>query len=399
MSKAAFDAWWQHAQDRLHAHALFEALAEHLGQGDWRSWPAAFAHPQSQGTLDFHRDHPDRVSLHAFIQWLAASQWQAVGDRAHRAGAPIGPIADLAVGADPAGADGWSCQALLAVDFELGAPPDPLGPDGQAWGLPPWRPDALEAQGFAPFAAMLASTMTGAGGLRIDHVMALERLFWVPRGGKAAAGSYVAYPLDDMLHVVAAHSAKHPCLVIGEDLGTVRDGLRERLACAGVLSCKVAWFERGPDGWLAEPQTLPKLSMACASTHDLPTIDGWAAGRDIDERERRGEFDADRAERERQARQHELRGVLATLDRCGLHGADLTERIHKWLATSSAGLAIVQLEDVTGLVRQPNLPGMPDVWPNWRQRLPVALDDLQTLDRWQALQTLFSGRSASGRTS
>ena len=236
--------------------------------------------------------------------------------------------------------------------------------------------------------------MNGAGGLRIDHVMALERLFWVPRGQKAAAGAYVSYPLDTLLHLVSAHSNKHQCLVIGEDLGTVRDGLRERLAGAGVLSCKVAWFEQGPDGWLADPASLPKLSMACASTHDLPTIDGWAEGRDIDERQQRGEFDAGRAQRERDARHLALRGVLATLDRCGLQGADLTERVHRWLAASSAGLAIVQLEDVTGLVRQPNLPGMPDVWPNWRQRFPAAIESLGKLERWQALAGIFAARSA-----
>jgi glycogen operon protein len=393
-SLQAYQAWWTQARERLHTHALFEALAEHLAQPDWRTWPADYARPDRAGSRAFEQTHAQQIGLHAFIQWLAALQWQSVGDRARRAGAPIGPIADLAVGADPGGADAWGCQALLAADYELGAPPDPLGPDGQAWGLPPWKPDALAAQGHAPFAALLASTMNGAGGLRIDHVMALERLFWVPRGQKAAAGAYVSYPLDTLLHLVSAHSNKHQCLVIGEDLGTVRDGLRERLAGAGVLSCKVAWFERGPDGWLADPASLPKLSMACASTHDLPTIDGWAEGRDIDERAQRGEFDADRAERERQARQHELRGVLATLDRCGLQGADLTERVHRWLAASSAGLAIVQLEDVTGLVRQPNLPGMPDVWPNWRQRFPAAVESLGTLERWQALAGIFAARSA-----
>ena len=393
-SLQAYQDWWAHARERLHAHALFEALAEHLEQPDWRTWPVDYARTDHAGTRAFEQTHAHQIGLHGFIQWLAALQWQSVGDRARRAGAPIGPIADLAVGADPGGADAWACQTLLAADYELGAPPDPLGPDGQAWGLPPWKPDALAAQGHAPFAALLASTMNGAGGLRIDHVMALERLFWVPRGKKAAAGSYVSYPLDTLLHLVSAHSNKHQCLVIGEDLGTVRDGLRERLAGAGVLSCKVAWFEQGPDGWLADPASLPKLAMACASTHDLPTIDGWAEGRDIDEREQRGEFDPGRAQRERDARHLALRGVLATLDRCGLQGADLTERVHRWLAASSAGLAIVQLEDVTGLVRQPNLPGMPDVWPNWRQCLPTAIESLGSLERWQALARIFAARNA-----
>ena len=235
--------------------------------------------------------------------------------------------------------------------------------------------------------------MAGAGGLRIDHVMALERLFWVPHGGKAVNGAYVPYPLEALLQVVAAHSARHQCLVIGEDLGTVRPGLRERLARAGVLSYKVAWFERDSDGSLAAPTSLPTLAAACASTHDLPTIEGWSLGRDIDEREASGEFDAASAHREREARRNDLHGMLAGLERHGLHGEDLTERLHRWLAASSAGLAIVQLEDVTGLKRQPNLPGTPDRAPNWRQKLPVSIDELHALPRWRALEKIFSRRS------
>jgi 4-alpha-glucanotransferase len=202
----------------------------------------------------------------------------------------------------------------------------------------------------------------------------------------------VAYPLEALLQVVAAHSARHRCLVIGEDLGTVRPGLRERLASAGVLSYKVAWFERAHDGSLVDPASLPPLAAACASTHDLPTIDGWAAGRDIDERQALGLLDDEAARHERAARRHDLQGILHGLDRHGLHGRDLTERLHRWLAASSARLAIVQLEDVTGLHRQPNLPGTPDQAPNWRQKLPVAIEALERLERWRELPVIFARR-------
>ncbi|MFM1988149.1 MAG: hypothetical protein RJA99_1106 [Pseudomonadota bacterium] len=390
-----FDAWLVVARARLRAHLLFEALAEHHGAADRRAWPAGFEHPDTDAVRAFEHAHAERVRFHAFVQWLADRQWHAAGDAARAAGASIGPIADLAVGADPAGADAWSHPGLVDEAHEIGAPPDPLGPDGQAWGLPPWRPDALADAGFEPFAELLRSTMAGAGGLRIDHVMALERLFWVPRGRRPAEGAYVAYPLEAMLDVVATESVGHRALVIGEDLGTVRPGLRERLARAGVLSYKVAWFERDAHGRLVDPRTLPPLAAVCASTHDLPTIDGWAEGREIAERERLGLLDAEGAARLQAERREDLARIEAGLAAAGIAGGDLCERLHRWLAISAARLAIVQLEDVAGLVRQPNLPGTPDVPPNWRQKLPVPIEGLAALPRWAALASIFAARRAT----
>jgi glycogen operon protein len=390
-----FDAWLGEARTRLRAHLLFEALAEHHGAADRRAWPAGFEHPDTDAVRAFERAHPERVAFHAFVQWLAERQWRAAGEAARAAGAAIGPIADLAVGADPAGADAWSGPGLVDEANEIGAPPDPLGPDGQAWGLPPWRPEALVEAGFEPIAQLLRATMAGAGGLRIDHVMALERLFWVPLGRRPADGAYVGYPLEAMLDVVATESVRHRTMVIGEDLGTVRPGLRERLARAGILSYKVAWFERDAKGRLVDPRTLPPLAAVCASTHDLPTIDGWACGREIDERESLGLLDADAAARQRAERREDLERIEAGLAAAGIAGADLVERLHRWLAASTARLAIVQLEDVAGLVRQPNLPGTPDVPPNWRQKLPVPLEGLAALPRWRALASIFAARSAA----
>lgn len=389
-----FDTWRARHAARLRPHLLFEALAEHHGVADRRAWPAGFAHPDDTGTLAFERAHPERIAFHAFLQWLADRQWREAGERARAAGATIGPIADLAVGADPAGADSWSRPALVADDHEIGAPPDAFAADGQAWGLPPWRPEALADAGHAPLAELLRATMAGAGGLRIDHVMALERLFWVPRGRRPVDGAYVRYPLEDLLRVVATESHAQRCLVIGEDLGTVRPGLRERLATAAVLSYKVAWFERAADGTLADPASLPPLAAVCASTHDLPTIDGWVDALDVAERERLGAIDADAAARQRAERRDDLARVEAGLARAGLHGGDLCDRLHRWLAASGARLAIVQLEDVAGLHRQPNLPGTPDEPPNWRQRLPHPVDALASLPRWRRLAAIFAQRRA-----
>ncbi len=390
-----FGAWLAGALHRLRPHLLFEALADLHGVADRRAWPAGFEHPDTDAVRAFEREHRERVRFHAFVQWLAERQWREAGDAMRAAGASLGPIADLAVGADAAGADTWSRPAVVADGFEIGAPPDAFAAEGQAWGLPPWAPDALAEAGHAPFVELMRATMAGAGGLRIDHVMALERLFWVPRGGRPADGAYVAYPLEDLLRIVAAESERARCVVIGEDLGTVRPGLRERLAQAAVLSYKVAWFERAADGTLADPGSLPALAAVSASTHDLPTIDGWVLALDVDERERLGIVDASSAERMRAERRDDVARLEAGLARAGCTGEDLVERLHRWLAASACRLAIVQLEDVAGLARQPNLPGTPDVAPNWRQRLPVRVDALDALPRWRALGSIFAARRAT----
>lgn len=387
-----FEQWRTTDGLRVAAHVCYEALAEHHGVADAAAWPAGHEHPDTPAVAAFRRAHADRIAFHAFVQWLAARQWRAAGDAAREAGAAIGLVADLAVGADPAGADAWTRPAGVATDHEIGAPPDAFAPQGQAWGLPPWRPDALAAAGYAPFDALLAATMDGAGGLRVDHVMALERLFWVPRGAPPSAGAYVRYPLEDLLRLVAMRSALHRCLVIGEDLGTVRPGFRERMARAGVLSTRVAWFERDAHGRLADPRSLPALAAVCASTHDLPTIDGWAAGIDLDERARVLGIDDATLAHQRADRAADLARVVAGLDAHHIAGADLVERMHRWLAASGARLAIVQLEDVCGQQRQVNLPGTPDVPPNWRQRLPLSIEALVDAPRWRALESIFAGR-------
>ena len=394
--QSEFKRWRQTNGERLRSHLLFEAIAEHTGVANWREWPATLAKIDSAEVRAFEIANAPRLAFHAFVQWLADSQWREAGNRARKLGASIGPIADLAVGTDAVGADAWAQQDLIDGGFEIGAPPDPICPEGQAWGLPPWRPDALADKAHAPIAALLQATMRGAGGLRIDHVMALERQFWVPRSGRSADGAYVAYPLEELLQVVATHSVENHCLVIGEDLGTVRHGLRERLACAAVLSYKVAWFERDAEGRLTDSRRLPPLAAVCASTHDLPTIDGWVAGLDIDERVGNGSIDLHAGERERSHRAWDVAQLQSGLTRQGIRGDDLVDRLHRWLAVSSCRLAIVQMEDVAGLARQPNLPGTPDKAPNWRQSLPIMLESLADAPRWRALPQIFRKRHHQG---
>src|SRR6266545_3661750 len=285
-ARAAALAAHRAATEGLDQFATFCGLQGELGQ-DWRAWPAAYRHPASAAVRRWAAGHAGEVRYHAWLQWLLEEQLAAVPPL------PVGVLGDLAVGVDPGGFDAWAFQDELAEGVTVGAPPDPLGPHGQDWGLPPFVPARLAAAGYQPFARTVRAGMAHVQGLRIDHVMGLFRLYWVPEGRPPTEGTYVRYPADDLLGVVALESARAGALVIGEDLGTVAPGVRERLAAERILSYRLAWFERGPD--LARPvggrgrrppgrrraADYPRLALAAATTHDLPTVAGFFSGADL----------------------------------------------------------------------------------------------------------------------
>ena len=225
----------------------------------------------------FGQEHRDEVGYHAWLQWLLDQQLAAI-----RPGwGQLGVVNDLAIGFAPDGFDAWSFQDELAAGMSVGAPPDPLGPHGQDWGLPPFVPDRLAAGGYGPFAQTIRAGMAHAAGLRIDHVMGLFRLFWIPEGAEPAQGTYVRYPADDLLGILALESATAKALVVGEDLGTVEPGVRERLAAEGVLSYRLAWFEHDHGGGRRRAADYPRLALAATTTHDLPTVAGFFTGSDL----------------------------------------------------------------------------------------------------------------------
>ena len=355
----------------LRDFARFQALAETLPDTDWRRWPAELRDPASQAVAA--AAPPERVAFHAFLQWLADRQLAAAGGDLN-----IGLYRDLAVGAAPDGAEAWAAGPALLAGVSVGAPPDPLGPDGQDWGLPPPDPWAMRGNGFASLAALLATNMRHAGALRIDHVMALARLFLVPAGAPASAGTYLAYPFAEQLGHVALASREHRCLVVGEDLGTVPDFVRAGLARRGVLSYQVLRFAREA-GHLSPPARLPPLAVACAATHDIATVAGWWQGADIDERTALGLLDANAATAERQRRAQEKAELIALLHREGLAlgreadaaplGTDLLEAVHALLARSPCLLVLAQADDLAGETVGVNLPGTDRERPNWRRRL------------------------------
>ena len=387
---AAFDAFVRDGGEPLRLHALFEALQEHLHADDparwgWPAWPERYRDPRSPDVGRFAREHAGRVDYYAWLQWQADRQRAAVAARASDAGLAVGLYTDLAVSIDRGGAESWAHQELYAAGASVGAPPDAFNTEGQDWGLPPIVPSRLVAAGYAPFLATLRANMRHAGALRIDHVMGLMRLFWVPPGGKPVDGAYVAYPFTELLSLLALESVRHRCLVIGEDLGTVPDEVRAALAAHDVLSYRVLLFERDADGEFKPPASYPEAALATASTHDLPALAGWWEGADIDTRAGLGLMTPAERDRERWQRGEDRARLLRALRDAGLWSdaaADaapsltppLANAIVSFLASTPCALAVFQLEDLLLVREQANLPGTIDEHPNWRRKLPEDVD-------------------------
>jgi (1->4)-alpha-D-glucan 1-alpha-D-glucosylmutase len=386
----AFAEFVRSGGENLHRHALFEALQEHLYARDpacwgWPAWPAAYRDPEAPAVAAFAAANAERIDFYAYLQWLADEQIAAAAAHARARGMAVGLYADLAVSVDAGGAESWAERALYAHGLRIGAPPDEFNPKGQDWGLPPWQPERLRDAAHAPFVAVLRANMRHAGALRIDHVMALMRLYLIPPGTEATQGAYVHYAFDELLAAVAIESHRNRCLVIGEDLGTVPDAIRAALAAAGVLSYKVLYFERAADGGFRAPADFPALALVAASTHDLPTLAGWWEGRDLALRESLHLFpSAELAASQRAQRARDRPELLRMLVREGLlpAGAEpppaLDERlgraIHAHIARTNAAIAVVQPEDIFGVRDQINLPGTTNEHPNWQRRLEVPLE-------------------------
>ena len=405
----AFAAWRKSAGPALERFALFEALQAHFRAANpdcwgWPAWPREFHAPDGPAVAAFAATHAEEIAWHAWLQWLAEIQLAAAAQRARERGMRIGLYRDLAVGAHPGGAEVWQWQAAFAIGnggAHTGAPPDELNLLGQDWGLPPLIPHRLRANAYAPFCTVLSANMRHAGALRIDHVMGLQRLFWVPADAPATEGAYVQYPFETLLGLVARTSLEHACLVIGEDLGTVPEGFRERLSATGVLSYQPLIFARYPDGNFRLPHDMPRQALVAASTHDLPTLAGFWLGIDLDIRTRLMLF----PNHETRARLITERGwdrgrLLWALERENLLPAgvgkdpaalpELTpaviDALHAYLARSPAMLLAIQPEDVFACREQINVPGtLEDQHPNWQRKLPVTLEAWRDDARFRTL--------------
>lgn len=392
----AFREFQAHAGRALRLQALFETLQEDLQRQDpsvwgWPVWPENLCDPDSADVARFERAHLERVEFFEYLQWQAELQLNAVAARARELDLGIGLYGDLAVSIDRGGGEAWASQALYALCASVGAPPDEFNMAGQNWGLPPLIPHRLRAVAYAPFVATLRRAMRALGALRIDHVMGLMRLYWIPDGASAAQGAYVHYPLDDLLGILALESVRNRCMVVGEDLGTVPDDLRAALDAAGVLSYRLLYFERDDAGFYKQPEDYPAQALVAASTHDLPTLAGFWEGRDLALRSELGLFPTEDARNQQVVVRAEARAkLLLALERARLLPAGasvdpqsvpamtpaLSRALHAYLARTPAKLMLVQLEDVLEVTEQMNLPGTVDTHPNWRRKLPL------TLERW-----------------
>ena len=391
-----FDSFRKAAGDTLEHHCRYEVLqAEAVEQGlgaDWRRWPEAWRDPEHPEVQALATLYPARVEFHAFCQWLTERSLQRAQDAACSNGMAVGLIADLAVGADGAGSQAWSRQDELLANITVGAPPDILNRSGQDWGISGFSPQGLKRNGYRAFIEMLQANMAHAGGLRIDHVMGLCRLWLIPTGAKPTDGAYVHYPFDDLLRLLALESVRHQVIITGEDLGTVPEGLREKLAEKAVLGMRVLPFEQTAPGHFKPLLEWPDNALATTGTHDLPPLAGWLEARDIDWNHRLELIDATTEANWRKDRQAEQAGLRRTLH---THYGPLQDNeamidaAIRYVGHTRAPLVLIPLEDLLGSDEQPNLPGTTDTHPNWRRRFatPVAelLDDADAARRLELI--------------
>ncbi|BAN25915.1 4-alpha-glucanotransferase [Caballeronia insecticola] len=379
----------------LEDHARFEALqaaqiAEN-GGGHWRNWPDALRDPRSEEVAAFAQAHRREVDFYLFAQWLAAKGLMHAQHAARDAGMAVGLVADLAVGCDSAGSHAWSYRDEMLTGVSVGAPPDLFNQAGQSWGLTTFSPRAMRTQGFSAFIDMLRCAFARAGGIRIDHILGLRRLWLVPDGESAANGAYLRYPLEDLLRLIALESWRYRAIVVGEDLGTVPPGFTERLQEHGLLGIRVLWFERAVDGpGFKPPHEWDGGVTATTTTHDLPTVTGWWRGEDIVLRSKIGQTmarddgrDAVEVALEERGEDRELlwqafqdAGIAPTdVDAPDIDNAPVDEAL-VFVAATPAPLVTYPLEDLLALTDQPNLPGSIDEHPNWRRRMAQPVDEL-----------------------
>ncbi|APA87885.1 4-alpha-glucanotransferase [Paraburkholderia sprentiae WSM5005] len=388
-----FHGFCERAGRALEDHARFEALqAAQLaqgGDGHWRNWPEALRDPRSPEVEAFAAAHRAEVDFHLFLQWLASRGLLHAQHAAREAGMAIGLIADLAVGCDSAGSHAWSYPNDMLRGVSVGAPPDLFNQAGQSWGLTTFSPRAMRTQGFAAFIDMLRAAFAHAGGIRIDHILGLRRLWLVPEGESARNGAYLRYPLEDLLRLIALESWRHRAIVIGEDLGTVPPGFRERLDEHGIEGIRVLWFEGAPDGnGFKAPADWDRNAVGTTTTHDLPTIAGWWRGSDIMWRNRIGQTMArsdgrDPEEAALEERAQQRADLWRAFQQAGVAAPDVAppgaddppvDEALAFVAATPGPLVTFPLEDLLALAEQPNLPGSIDEHPNWRRRMTLPVD-------------------------
>ncbi|NMR19647.1 4-alpha-glucanotransferase [Cellulomonas fimi] len=370
--QAAFEAFREEQGEGLEAFALWCALSEKYGAGT--AWPTEAHDPASALVQRARSELADRIDFWCWLQWVADDQLGAAQRAAREGGMSIGIMHDLAVGVHPEGADAWALGDVLATEIGVGAPPDMYNQQGQNWSQPPWRPDALARAGYLPYRDMLRTVLRHAGAIRIDHVIGLFRLWWIPNGVPADQGAYVRYDHEALIGILCLEAARAGAVVIGEDLGTFEPWVRDYLTDRGILGTSVLWFEKDDKGTPLAPERYRRLALATVTTHDLPPTAGYLAEEHVALRERLGLL-TEPVHVVRRAARAERATMLDALAQRGLVGPDPSERevveaLHRWVLASPAALVGVSLADAVGERRAQNQPGTDTEYPNWK--VPLA---------------------------
>lgn len=354
-----FESWLQRQPKSLRLFAIWSVLAERHGSR-WQDWPAGLHNPAAASVEEIAASEEDRVRFCAWLQWCLSNQLDDAGRH-------LAIIQDLPIGFDPGGFDAWEWQELLALGTSVGAPPDRFNREGQDWGTPPFIPWRLASEGYRPFIETIRAGMAAGGGLRIDHVMGLWRLWCIPPGAEPSQGSYVRFPADDLLAILALESRRSRALIVGEDLGTVEEGVRETISEREMLSYRLLWFESAP------PPEWPVKALAAVTTHDLPTVAGLWGRADLEEQRSLGLV----------VDEEGMSGIRERLASMGdlSEDSDLEDVIvaaYRQLTTAPSRLLSATLEDAVSALRRPNMPGASGRHVNWRLALPVPLEDLES---------------------
>lgn len=399
--RMAFDDFVRREGRSLRDFATWCALYEEHGS-NWHEWPREYQRPTSPEVAAFHREHRERIDFFMWLQWIAETQLSATQAVSRDTGMPVGIVSDLAVGVNADGADTWMLHDVFAQGVSVGAPPDAFNQTGQDWGQPPWRPDRLADLAYAPFRAMVQGALRHAGGLRVDHIIGLFRLWWVPQGRTPREGTYVRYDHEAMIGILALEARRAGALVVGEDLGTVEPWVREYLSSRGILGTSVMWFETGADGQPLPPEAWREYCLASVTTHDLPPTAGYLAGDHVRLRDRLGLLTESLDDELRAAADEQAR-VIAELRHRGWldEGDDDVEHVvlamHRMLTATPSKVLNVALTDAVGDRLTQNQPGTIDEYPNWRVPLsgpdgmPMLLEDVFESRRAARVAAVMNG--------
>lgn len=372
----------------LRLHATYDALDAHLRlQGPqywgWPSWPMEYQNPNSPAVNRFAQERSQDVEYFMYLQWIVAEQLQAAQNAALELGMEVGLYGDVAVGADRTGSEVWSNRHLYLPNASVGAPPDALALKGQNWGVPPQNPAELRNQRYRPFIELMRSNMRHVAALRLDHVMSLYRLWWVPPGLPSSQGAYVRYPLDALMAILALESQRNRCVVIGEDLGTVPAEVTAAMAEHGVHHYKILLFEQTSQGEFRLPSQYAANALAAVTTHDLPTLRGWWEEHDLGLRDRLDLYPSPQIKAHaHEVRADERRALMRALVAVGLwhwqedqplppYSAALARAVHAFLGMSASGIVLIQIEDLIGMSDPVNVPGTDTEHPNWQRKVPL----------------------------